>query len=182
MSLPDRRTIYVSYGDRPPSGFRRSLSRLSLERAGLVVLLVAADIAMLAESAHFPTGTRDLARLVGVGFAALMLFIAALAGLALGLFAAAEDVMHTGIDLPSRTSWRVRLIAAGLALAIGALAGTSVIIYGPSDILVVAGLLLLARRIHRGRSIPHLRRLLTAGALLAAVAASGIGLLLYHLR
>jgi hypothetical protein len=151
----------------------------TVEGAVVFVVLVIADIVLLALSGRFATVPRELVRWIGGTF----LVVAGLLGLLMGVLSGVLNLITPAMANSEGRSSPIptgSLVAVGVAaLGLGALLGTAVVVDGPIDFSVDALLLLAAARVWRrhGRWSGG-RHLLAAFLAGSAVTAAVVGVLL----
>jgi hypothetical protein len=173
--------LRVETGEKKAGGF----TQLPIEGGILLALILIADIVLLALSSHFSTAPRELIRWLGgavlaAGVVCIGLYLVVVGGV--GLLTEVIDGIASGRR--HRISRSTRLSVGIIGVGLGALAGTSVVIYGPVDFVAVAVLLWMAARVGLGnRKSPRprqLRHLAATGLVIAAATAAAVGYLLLN--
>jgi hypothetical protein len=166
---------------------QNSTSHMDLPIEGSIVfgLILVADIVLLALSSHFGTAPRDLIRWLGGAVLAASIVLGGLYLVFVGgarLFIDALNSIGTAGQRPIRPT--ARFSVALIGVGIGAIAGTSVVIYGPVDFVAVVVLLWMSARVGLGSRTSGrpraLRHLVAAGLLIAAATAAAVGYLLLN--
>jgi hypothetical protein len=164
------------------SGDDRTTTDIPVEGSAVFLLVVIADIVLLATSDRFATVPRELVRWIGGAFIALValcvVMFVVLDGLINLIGPAMASFRGKSVRIPTSSFVSVGVAALGL----GALLGTGPVIGGPADFAADAVLLIVARLVWRGHDRPGRwpagRRLLAAGPAIAGCSGAVIGVLL----
>jgi hypothetical protein len=176
-----RHVLWVETNDE------NSRTHLDLPIEGSIVfgLVVIADIVLLAISSHFGTVPRELIRWLGGAILAAAVVLGGLYVLLVGGIKLLVDALNSiGTTRRPWISLSTRLSVGLMGVGLGAIAGTSVVIYGPVDFVAVAVLLWMAARVGLGNRTSGrpraLRHLVAAGLVIAAATAAAVGYLLLN--
>jgi hypothetical protein len=157
---------------------------IPIESSVVALLLVVADVVALSLSSRWGAVPRELVRWVGGAYVVLVVLVVVMFAVLGGLVGVVETALSGGS--PRRIPPLSRLSVMVLGVGLGALVGTSVVIWGPGDF--ASDVVLLAAAVWTWRAGPGLapqggvRRLLAVGLAVAAVTAAVVGVLLLHDR
>jgi hypothetical protein len=155
---------------------------IPVEGSVIFVLVVIADIVLLAICSRFATVPRELVRWIGGAFLALVALWALMFAVIGGLISLIRPGMASLDGRASRIPIKAFVAVAVVAVALGALLGTSAVIGVPAEFAPDALLLVASGWVWRGRGRPARwpagRHLFSAGLALAGCSGVVIGVLL----
>jgi hypothetical protein len=163
----------------------RSHLDLPIEGGIFFALILIGDIVLLSLSGHFSTAPRELIRWLGGAVLAASIVLGGLYLVFVGGARLFIDALNSiGTQGQRRIRPSARLSVGLIGVGIGAVAGTSAVIYGPVDFVAVVILLWMAARVGLGNRTSGrpraLRHLVAAGLIIAAATAAAVGYLLLN--